>query len=141
MPAISVAQVTAPGTVVRNVGSVAYEHPGSATRTTLSNEVRLAVEPLPSRAAIRLARYEAASPSTFTAGPTQCRMGTAFVAMGAPAPQGTGALDPLTPIPLQETTVAHAGDPIFVRVVDLDRNRDARRHRNRRRARQRARHR
>ncbi len=125
VPAISVAQVTAPGTVVRNVGSVAYELPGPAARTTLSNEVQLAVEPLPSRAAIRLARYEAASQSTFTAGPTQCRMGTSFVALGAPAPQGTGALDPLSPIPLQETTVAHAGDPIFVTVVDLDRNRDA----------------
>ncbi len=125
VPAISVAQVTAPGTVVRNVGSVAYEHSGSAAQTVLSNEVRLAVEPLPSRAAIRLARYEAASQSSFPAGPTQCRMGTAFTALGAPAPQGAGALDPLSPIPLAETTVAHAGDPIFVSVVDLDRNRDA----------------
>ncbi len=125
VPAISVAQVTAPGTVVRNVGSVAYEHSGSATQTVLSNEVRLAVEPLPSRAAIRLARYEAASQSSFPAGPTQCRMGTAFAALAAPAPQGAGALDPLSPIPLQETTIAHAGDPIFVTVVDLDRNRDA----------------
>src|SRR6188768_274226 len=52
VPAISVAQVTAPGTMVRNVGIVAYQLPGSATLTTLSNEVRLAVEPPPSRAAI-----------------------------------------------------------------------------------------
>ena len=75
VPAISVAQVTAPGTVVRNVGSVAYEVRARRTRTTLSNEVRWPCEPLPSRAAIPLARYEAASQSTFTAGPTQCRTG------------------------------------------------------------------
>ena len=25
---------------------------------------------------------------------------------------------------MQDTAIAHAGDPIFVRVVDLDRNRD-----------------
>ena len=36
---------------------------------------------------------------------------------------------------MQDTSVAHAGDPIFVRVVDLDRNRDGSRDRDRRRAR------
>ncbi len=121
----SVAQVTAPGTVVRNVGSVAYEVSPGTARTTLSNEVTLAVQPLPSRASIQLARYEAASGSALTAGPTQCRAGSNFVPLAPPAPQGVGPLNPLNPIPLQETAIAHAGDPIFVRVIDLDRNRDA----------------
>ncbi len=120
----SVAQVTAPGTIVRNAGSVAYEAAPGASRTVRSNEVSLAVEPLPSRASIRLARYDAASAGSTTAGPTQCRASSGFVALGAPAPQGVGPLDPLAPIPMQDTTVAHAGDPIFVRVVDPDRNRD-----------------
>jgi uncharacterized repeat protein (TIGR01451 family) len=120
----SVAQVTAPGTIVRNAGSVAYEAAPGASRNVRSNEVSLAVEPLPSRASIRLARYDAASTGSTTAGPTQCRASSGFVALGAPAPQGVGPLDPLAPIPMQDTTVAHAGDPIFVRVVDPDRNRD-----------------
>jgi uncharacterized repeat protein (TIGR01451 family) len=120
----SVAQVTAPGTIVRNAGSVAYEAAPGASRNVRSNEVSLAVEPLPSRASIRLARYDAASAGSTTAGPTQCRASSGFVALGAPAPQGVGPLDPLAPIPMQDTTVAHAGDPIFVRVVDPDRNRD-----------------
>jgi hypothetical protein len=123
-PAVSVAQVTAPGTVIRNVGTVAYQAPGGLAATTLSNEVALAVQPPPSRATIQLARYEAGSQSTFTAGPTQCRASNGFVSLGAPSPQGTGTLDPLVPIPMQDTGIAHAGDPIFVRVVDLDRNRD-----------------
>jgi uncharacterized repeat protein (TIGR01451 family) len=121
----SVAQVTAPGTMVRNVGSVAYEVAPGMARTAQSNEVSLAVEPLPSRAAIQLARYEGGSTSTFTAGPTQCRAGNAFVALGPPAPQGTGQLDPMSPIPMLDTDIAHAGDPLFVRVIDVDRNRDS----------------
>ena len=71
VPQQSVAQITAPGTVIRNAGSVAYEVAPGATRTTLSNEVTVAVEPLPSRASITLARYEASSQTSFTAGPTQ----------------------------------------------------------------------
>ncbi|HEY6126281.1 MAG TPA: hypothetical protein VIV63_16635, partial [Steroidobacteraceae bacterium] len=118
------AQITAPGTVIRNVGNVAFEADAGIPRTVLSNEVSLAVQPLPSRASIQLARYEAASQSAFTAGPTQCRAGNTFVALDAPAPQGAGQLDPLSPIPMQDTGVAHAGDPIFLRVVDADRNLD-----------------
>ncbi|MEJ0084480.1 MAG: OmpA family protein [Pseudomonadota bacterium] len=128
------AQVTAPGTLIRNTGSVAFS-PGAggtqstaqalaATRVVDSNEVTLAVQPLPSRASISLARYEAASSSSNTAGPTQCRSANGFFPLDAPAPQGHGVLDPSQPIPMQETSIAHAGDPIFVRVVDADRNRD-----------------
>jgi len=124
VPQVSVAQVTAPGTVVRNAGTVAYELGSGAVRTTVSNEVRLAVEPLPSRAAITLARYDAASSSSNTVGQTQCRSASGFFPLLLPSPQGQDALDPAQPIPLQDTRVAHAGDPLFVRVVDFDRNRD-----------------
>ena len=115
---VSVAQVTAPGTVVRNAGSVAYQFGSGAARTTVSNEVQLAVQPLPSRAAITLARYDAASSSSNTVGQTQCRSASGFFPLLLPTPQGQGALDPAQPIPMQDTRVAHAGDPIFVRVVD-----------------------
>jgi uncharacterized repeat protein (TIGR01451 family) len=121
---VSVAQVTVPGTLIRNVGSVAFQAPGGLTALTQSNEVALTVQPLPSRAAINLARYEAASQTSTTAGPTQCRSSNGFFPLDAPAPQGQSVLDPTQPISLQDTSVAHAGDPLFVRVVDLDRNRD-----------------
>src|SRR5262245_60166616 len=51
----SVAQVTAPGTMIRNAGNVAWEAAPGALRNTQSNEVSLAVQPLPSRASIQLA--------------------------------------------------------------------------------------
>jgi uncharacterized repeat protein (TIGR01451 family) len=120
----SVAQVTAPGTSIRNVASVAYTAPGGAAARTDSNAVALVVQPPPSRASISLARYEAASPSTTTAGPTMCRSSNGFFPLDAPTVLGTGAVDPMQPVPMQDTGVAHAGDPLFVRVVDLDRNRD-----------------
>jgi uncharacterized repeat protein (TIGR01451 family) len=119
----SVAQVTAPGTLIRNSASVAYEA-GISARTAASNEVTLSVQPLPSRASISLARFEVASSTSSTAGPTQCRTASGFFPLPAPAPQGHGELDPMEPIPMQDTGVAHAGDPVFVRVVDLDRNLD-----------------
>lgn len=121
---VSVAQVTAPGTVVRNVGSVDYTLDSGLARTATSNEVSVTVEPLPSRAAISLARYEAGSGSATTAGPTQCRGPSGFAPLDAPATAATGVLDPTQPIPMQQTSFAHAGEPIFVRVVDADRNRD-----------------
>src|SRR5215216_4225454 len=83
VPQVSVAQVTAPGTVVRNVGSVAYQFGTGTTRTALSNEVELAVQPLPSRASINLARYDAASSISNTAGPTQCRSAGGFILLPA----------------------------------------------------------
>jgi hypothetical protein len=121
---VSVAQVTVPGTMIRNVANVDYQGPGAVATTTLSNEVSLAVQPLPSRASIRIARFDSGSQTTSTAGPTQCRQGGSFVDLVAPAPQGRGVLDPTAPLPLSDTSIAHAGDPVFVRVMDLDRNRD-----------------
>src|SRR4051812_17824328 len=124
VPQQSVAQITVPGTLVRNVADVAYQAPGDFAVATRSNEVSLTVQPLPSRATLTLARFDAGSQVTSTAGPTQCRQGSTYSALGAPSPLGKAALDPTTPLPLQDTSVAHAGDPLFVRVVDLDRNRD-----------------
>jgi len=121
---VSVAQVTAPGTTIRNVGAVAFQAPGDIATITQSNEVALTVQPAPSRSTISLARYQVAGQSTTTAGPTQCRSSSGFFPLDAPVPQGQGALDPTQPIPMQDTAIAHAGDPLFVRVVDLDRNRD-----------------
>jgi uncharacterized repeat protein (TIGR01451 family) len=123
-PQQAVAQITAAGTLVRNAGTVEYAFAGGAY-TVQSNEVQLAVQPMPSRSTITLSRYQGSSPTSYTAGPTQCLANGSFQALGAPSPQGVGVLDPLGAIPMADTTVAHAGDPVFVRVVDLDRNRDA----------------
>jgi len=121
---VSVAQVTVPGTLIRNVASVQFQGPGAVATTTQSNEVSLAVQPLPSRSALQIARYDAGSQTAAPAGPTQCRQGGGFVTLPPPAIQGGANIDPTTAIPLTATNVAHAGEAVFVRVVDLDRNHD-----------------
>ncbi len=120
----SVAQITPPGTIVRNAGVVSFDA-GGVVRVVSSNEVALTIAPQPSRATVSLARYAAQSTTAQTAGPTQCRAGTALTTLPNPAPLGTGAIDPTQPVPLANTSVAHAGDPVFVRVEDADQNRDA----------------
>jgi hypothetical protein len=47
MTDVSVAQVTAPGTVGRNGGSVDYTLDSGLARTATSNEVSVTIEPLP----------------------------------------------------------------------------------------------
>jgi uncharacterized repeat protein (TIGR01451 family) len=121
---VSVAQVTLPGTLIRNTANVQFQGPGAVANTTLSNEVSLAVQPLPSRSALQIARYDAGSQTAATAGPTQCRQGASFVTLPPPAIQGGTNIDPTTAVPLTATNVAHAGEAVFVRVVDLDRNHD-----------------
>src|SRR5690349_18559902 len=107
---VSVAQVTVPGTLIRNVANVQFQGPGAVATTTLSNEVSLSVQPMPSRSALQIARYDAGSQSTATAGPTQCRQGSGFVTLPPPALQGGTSIDPTTAVPLTVTNVAHAGE-------------------------------
>ncbi len=58
------------------------------------------------------------STSGTTAGP--------FVPMPPPTPAGSAApIDLSNPVPLEPVTVYHQGDPVFVRLTDLDQNQDA----------------
>src|SRR5262249_34831474 len=102
----SEAQVTAPGTVIRNVGSVAYEAPPGPPPPTPSTKAPRAVQPRPPRATIQLARYEFSASSAYPAGPPQSPGGNPFVPLSAPAPQGRAPLDPATPIPMMDTSFA-----------------------------------
>ncbi|MFO1426743.1 MAG: carboxypeptidase-like regulatory domain-containing protein [Steroidobacteraceae bacterium] len=123
------AQGVPAGTLLRNVAAVNYTAAG-VPRAVASNEVTLRVEPAATSAAITLARYAAgtsAAGSGFSgpAGPTACRSGASLVDLPAPFVAGQGNLDPSRALPLAGTDTVHAGDALFVRVVDRDQNRDA----------------
>jgi len=50
---------------------------------------------------------------------------TSFVKLPAPAPVGTTTpLDLSNPLPLNETVLIHQGEPLFIRVTDIDQNMD-----------------
>jgi uncharacterized repeat protein (TIGR01451 family) len=119
------------GTLLRNVAEVRYSA-GSAPRQVASNEVTLRVEAAASSAAITLARLATSAAigtpgDTFNSpvGPTQCSAAGAIVNLEPPFVTGTGAVDPAQPQWLSGTETVHAGDAVFVRVVDPDQNHDA----------------
>ncbi len=118
------AQTSLPGAEVRNSGTVSYQV-GNDPRLVVSNEVRLVVEPSPTRATIRLARYAATAGESSTVGPTACRSAAGFAPLAPPSVAAVGTIDPLLPVPLADAPVAHAGDPVFVRIADADQNRDS----------------
>ena len=117
---------TLPGTAIRNTGQASYTTSGGAARTLSSNEVITIVAPPASRAAIELLRPNASNPVvTEPAGPTQCLAGSTFTALPHPVLIGGQTIDPSQPIALATTGDYHGGEPLFVRLVDADQNRDA----------------
>jgi uncharacterized repeat protein (TIGR01451 family) len=60
--------------------------------------------------------------------PTDYRSGSStsnsFVTLGPPTPTGGKPIDITSPVPLLSTRILHAGDPLFIRVTDLDQNLD-----------------
>ena len=76
-----------------------------AARTALSNEVQLAVQPLPSRAAIPLARYEAASQSTSPRARRSAATGNGFRPAAARRRRRAAVRSIRSqPIPMQDTS-------------------------------------
>ena len=117
---------TSPGTAIRNTGQANYTTSGGAARTLNSNEVITIVAPPASRAAIELLRPSASNPIvTEPAGPTQCLAGTTFQTLSNPVLIGGQTIDPTQPVALTTTANYHGGEPLFVRLVDADQNRDS----------------
>ena len=122
---LAIAQsVTPQGTVIRNAASVSYVDDDAATVNVQTNEVAVAVVPMPSLSSISILRSAASAGSQVATSPTQCRSTTGFVTLPAPTTTSGAPLDLTQPISLIESNSLHGGEPVFVRLVDADRNRD-----------------
>ncbi len=117
----SLAQSTAPGVQIRNVARVDFALSGIA-RSISSSEAIVTVQAAPSKASIEILRFSATDANS-TAGPTACAAGSGFVPLPAPQVAGVGGLNPLS-VPLGDAPVVHAGDAVFVRLTDTDKNLD-----------------
>ncbi len=114
------AQSTLPGVQIRNVASLEFSLAGTA-RSIDSSAVSVTVQAAPSRASIEILRYSAADANS-VAGPTACDSGSGFGPLPAPQVAGVGILNPTAGVPLGDAPVVHAGDAVFVRVADGDKN-------------------
>ncbi|HVF17539.1 MAG TPA: OmpA family protein [Steroidobacteraceae bacterium] len=117
--------MTAAGTVIRNSARVEYLDTNANPASVQSNDVALNVAPPPSLSTINLLRASAATGEAMNAGPTQCRGNNGTVTLPAPTMSGGASIDISQPVALLETTSLHGGEPVFVRLADADRNRDA----------------
>jgi uncharacterized repeat protein (TIGR01451 family) len=118
--------VTPPGTQIRNYANLQFDRAPGVTDTVRSNEVITVVAPARSRAAIEFVRTVASGSGTpATSGPTACRVGNAYQPLANPVLIGGQTLDPAQAAPMAATGMYHGGEPFFIRLADLDRNRDA----------------
>ncbi len=123
-PLAALAQ-TAPGTIVRNSAYADYVFSGS-TRQVQSNEVTLAVQAAATPSTLTL--LHATPGSTLTAastGPTQCLAGGSYQVLSPATLLNGTVLNPAEPAALQVTAVVHGAEPLFVRLVDSDQNRNS----------------
>ncbi|HEU4532032.1 MAG TPA: hypothetical protein VFR59_12640, partial [Steroidobacteraceae bacterium] len=127
------AQTTAPGTVISNVAEATFVRGASTAATASSNEVTTVVAPTGTTATMQMLRLAFGStppggsgapsaPETF--GPTQCVGSAGVQTLANPVLIGGATIDPSQPRAFDATATYHGGEPVFVRVVDGDQNRD-----------------
>lgn len=122
---------TAPGTPIANTAQVSYSPAAGADPVAeSSNGIIHIVEPPPvppgDPAEIDFLGYDrsGSSPSSPSSpiGPTACFAGGSFSELPDPSAVGVGSLDADGGHSLSPVELYHAGDPVFISVVDTDQN-------------------
>ena len=126
LPTIS--QAVPAGTVINNTATATY----SGGITNDSNTVTTTTVIVRTPSTIEFLQYAPASgaaenvPVAITQYSTSGTIAGPFVPLPAPTPAGsTTPIDLLSPVPLVAATRYHQGEPIFIRLTDLDQNLDS----------------
>ncbi len=116
------------GTVIDNTATATFNGGNTSTSNTVTTVTVIVRTP----STLEFLQYAPASgtaqlvPVAITDYSTSGTTAGPFVPMPAPTPAGSAVpIDLLNPVPLEPVTVYHQGDPIFIRVTDLDQNVDA----------------
>ena len=120
-----------PGSVLSNTASATYAT-GARTGIALdSNRLALTVVPTSTGSAIEFLRFRPdvrasiAVPVAVTEFSLSGEAEGPFQALSAPVPLAGVPIDISEPVPLTTTTIFFQGDPVFMRVIDPDQNRDS----------------
>ena len=128
----SVFAATPPGTVINNSATAAYTEGGSGPYIVTSNTASVTVGVQRTSSVLELLQYGAGSPgaqpvpvavtaysqSSTTAGPFAPLAPPVHIAPGT----GGTPIDLTNPVPLVPAAEYHAGEPIFIRLTDIDQN-------------------
>lgn len=120
-----------PGSVITNTARATFDTGAAPARTSDSNEVVLTVVPTRTGSSVEFLHYlpevraSIAIPVTGTEYSASGEAAGPFYPLPGPVPLAGAPIDLTQPVPLETTTVYFQGDPVFLRVIDPDQNRDA----------------
>ena len=115
---------TPAGTLISNTAQVDYTV-GSTAVQVQSNPVSVTVQDASTPASVTILQYAAGgSAPAASIGPTQCWNGSAFTPLPAPVLPGGTTLNTSQTTPLNTAATVHGGAPLFIRLLNMDQNRD-----------------
>jgi uncharacterized repeat protein (TIGR01451 family) len=115
---------TAAGTLISNSAQLDYLQ-GSTALQINSNTITVTVQADSTPSLVSILRFaQGGAAGAATIGPTQCRSAGAYTTLTAPVLLDGTVLNTSQSTPLDTTGTVHGGDPVFVRLVDPDQNRD-----------------
>ncbi|NNJ94414.1 MAG: OmpA family protein, partial [Halobacteria archaeon] len=116
------------GTIIDNTATATFSGGITSTSNTVTTLTVIARTP----STIEFLRYAPVSPTaqpvpvTITDYSSSGTPAGPFVPLPPPVPSGSATpIDLSSPVPLDTATMYHQGDPVFVRLTDLDQNQDA----------------
>ncbi len=115
---------TAPGTVIANSAQIDYLQ-GATTLQVRSNTVSATVQSTSTPSVLSILRFAQSGAASSTAiGPTLCRNAGTYTTLAPPVLLDGTILNTAQPTPLDATSTVHGGEPMFIRLIDPDQNRN-----------------
>lgn len=124
--AVATAHAAPPGAIISNQASVDYINIANQPATVDSNIVELTTAVLRSPALIEFTRVVTAGTGSWQepVGPSACFQGGVFTTLSDPQLLGGNVIDPATVQDISVTSAYNLGEPLFIRLVDIDQNLD-----------------
>ena len=115
-----------PGAVISNQGYVEFQNSSGLDQTFSSNVVDVVTVAAPTTSSLEVTRVVAAGQGLYqeTVGPSACFQGGSFAGLGNPTLIGGNVIDPSTVHAVDTTGSYNLGEPVFVRLNDMDQNQD-----------------
>ncbi len=115
---------TAAGTLITNSAQIDYLQ-GATTLQIRSNTVSATVQATSTPSVLSILRFAQGGTASATAiGPTQCRNAGTYTTLAPPVLLDGTILSTAQSTPLDASSTVHGGEPLFIRLIDPDQNRD-----------------
>ncbi|MGB8692483.1 MAG: OmpA family protein [Steroidobacteraceae bacterium] len=115
---------TAPGTLITNSARIDYFQ-GATALQTRSNTVSVTVQATSTPSAVSILRFaQGGTAGAAAIGPTLCRNAGSYTTLAPPVLLDGTILGNAQSTPLDATSTVHGGEPLFIRLIDADQNRN-----------------